>query len=337
MKKIPKKWIACLASLFLFILIALNLNNITPVDEAVYAGVSRLISSGMTTFALLCTGLVGPAALLAVTLPLVVLLPKKEYRIPLFLNLSIAVLLNLGLKNVFNRPRPVDVVHLALETGSSFPSGHTMAAACFYGFLIYLVWQMCSSKALRNTLTALLSLIIALVAASRIYLGVHYFSDVVAGVSISICYLVIFTSFVTLFFTEGDHLKLQGLASGSQNRLLASFSFAIQGVSAGLRSERNMVIHFAAMAVVVVFGALLRISTTEWMICVCLFGAVFMAELFNTAIETVVDMVCPHVDPRAKLAKDTAAGAVLFMAVAAAIVGLIIFLPKLWVLVIQLM
>ncbi|MDD3336180.1 MAG: diacylglycerol kinase family protein [Eubacteriales bacterium] len=130
-------------------------------------------------------------------------------------------------------------------------------------------------------------------------------------------------------------MKQKRLTPQKGNALFLSFSYALQGISAGLRTERNMVIHFAAMSVVVVFGALLRISATEWMICVILFGAVFMAELFNTSIETVVDMICPQRDPRAKLAKDTAAGAVLFMAVAAAIVGCIIFLPKLWVLVLN--
>ena len=90
-----------------------------------------------------------------------------------------------------------------------------------------------------------------------------------------------------------------------------------------------MVIHFSAMATVIVFGAMLSISATEWIACIILFGVVLMAELLNTAIETVVDIVCPHEDPRAKLAKDTAAGAVLMVSIAAAVVGGIIFAPKL--------
>lgn len=333
MKKLNGKWLACVLGLVGFILIALNLDNISTLDDAVYGAISSLISPGMTTFAMICSGLVGPVALLALTLPLVILLPDKAYRIPLFLNLSITVLLNMGLKSIFTRPRPVDVLHLAVESGYSFPSGHTMAAACFYGFLIYLVWRMCTSKALRNALTVLLSLIIALVAASRVYLGVHYFSDVLAGVCISVCYLVIFTSFVNLFLKGDEPKELQNLVNSNNNRLLHSFYHAMQGVVAGLNSERNMVIHFAGMSVVVVFGALLRISTTEWLVCIILFGAVFMAELFNTAIEKLVDMVCPHIDPRAKLIKDMSAGAVLFMAIAAAVAGGIIFAPKLYALV----
>lgn len=329
MKKFPAKWIVCLLCLGCFLLIALNISRLSPIDEAVYGAVSPLISPMMTRLALGMTALVSPIVLLLVTLPVVLFLPKKEYRAPLFLNLTIAVLLNLGLKSVFLRPRPTAVQHLAVESGFSFPSGHTMAATCFYGFLIYLIWTLATNKALRNALCALLALVIASVAASRVYLGVHYFTDVVAGVLVSTCYLVVFTSFVDRFFGNDEPLKIKGVAPNDHNRLLFSFSYAIQGVIGGLKSERNMVIHCAAMATVIVFGVLLRISTTEWIACICLFGAVFMAELMNTAVETVVDMVCPHIDPRAKLAKDAAAGAVLCMAVAAALVSGIIFVPKL--------
>ena len=324
-----RKWLAASICLGLFLLIALNLENVAWLDVPVYQALARLRSPSATVFFTFCTNLVSPLVLLLIALGLVCAIPRREFRIPILLNLCVAVLLNLGLKHVFSRPRPTEVARLVTEAGSSFPSGHTMAATCFYGFLIWLIWQLCKSRALRNLLSALLALIVALVAASRVYLGAHYFTDVAGGMCISVVYLALFTTTVQRFFTHEESLRPRRLQPNGHNRLLFSFVYAFEGVLSGLRSERNMVIHFSAIATVVVFGSLLGLSATEWMICVILFGMVLMAELINTAIETIVDILCPEYDPRAKIAKDTAAGAVLMAAAAAAVVGLIIFAPKL--------
>lgn len=329
MKKVWMKWAAALGCMALFLLIALNLENAACVDEPVYNALSALRSPFFTSLFLLATNLVSPLVLLIITLGVVAFVPRQELRVPLLINLCAAVLLNLSLKHVFARPRPPEAFRLITETGSSFPSGHAMTAACFYGFLIWVVWQLCENKRLRNALCALLALVIAMVASSRVYLGVHYFSDVMGGICISVVYLIVFTTLVSRFFSHNESLRPRGLRPNSRNRLLFSFIYAFEGVISGLKTERNMVIHFSAMATVIVFGALLSISQTEWIVCVILFGVVIMAELMNTAVETVVDILCPEYDPRAKLAKDTAAGAVLMVAIAAAVVGVIIFAPKL--------
>ncbi|MDD3411315.1 MAG: diacylglycerol kinase family protein [Eubacteriales bacterium] len=111
-------------------------------------------------------------------------------------------------------------------------------------------------------------------------------------------------------------------------KLRYSFLFALEGVASGIKGERNMMLHFAMMALVTVAGFLFSISETEWLACVILFGLVVGMEMMNTAIETVVDICMPHQDPRAKRAKDVAAGAVLLVSIAAAVAGCIIFLPK---------
>lgn len=108
-----------------------------------------------------------------------------------------------------------------------------------------------------------------------------------------------------------------------------SLRHAFDGVWDALQSERNMKIHAVAVAAVVILGILLQISAGEWIACVSLFGLVIGAEMINTALEITVDVSMPQRDPRAKRIKDTAAGAVLIVALAAAIVGLIIFAPKL--------
>lgn len=108
-----------------------------------------------------------------------------------------------------------------------------------------------------------------------------------------------------------------------------SFQHAFAGIRAVIRKERNMKIHCFAAVLVILCGILFHISRTEWLICLILFALVMSLEVLNTAIESTVDLVTEEYDPKAKLAKDAAAGAVLVAAIFAAVIGILIFLPKL--------
>lgn len=109
--------------------------------------------------------------------------------------------------------------------------------------------------------------------------------------------------------------------------LSTSFGYAFEGIWTGIRKERNMRIHCLAIIAVTCAGTLLHITPTEWCICLLLFALVASLELVNTAMEAVVDLVTEERKPLAKIAKDTAAGAVLFSAIVSVIIGLVIFLP----------
>ena len=111
-------------------------------------------------------------------------------------------------------------------------------------------------------------------------------------------------------------------------KLINSFKYALEGFISSFKTERNMKIHILAMVIVVLFGIYLKLDLIEWCIIVISIALVLAAELFNTAIETIVDMVCPEKNPKAKLAKDISAAAVLALAIGAAVIGLIIFIPK---------
>jgi len=91
-----------------------------------------------------------------------------------------------------------------------------------------------------------------------------------------------------------------------------------------------MHIHLIVAALVVIFGWVLHLSTTEWLLCLLCFGLVITAEMMNTAIENTVDLSSPQKNKLAGKAKDIAAGAVLVSAIIAACIGLIIFIPKIW-------
>lgn len=113
-------------------------------------------------------------------------------------------------------------------------------------------------------------------------------------------------------------------------KILNSFKYAFEGFFTALKRERNLKIHIIIMILVIIAGFILNISQIEWIICIILFGLVISAELVNTAIEVIVDMITPYKDKKAKIAKDVAASSVLVLAVASAIIGLIIFVPKIF-------
>ena len=117
------------------------------------------------------------------------------------------------------------------------------------------------------------------------------------------------------------------MAKKSKN-VISSFKYAFQGVFSAIKTERNLKIHITIMIFVLIAGILLKISKMEWIICIILFGLVIGGEMLNSAIETVVDIAMPDIDPKAKFAKDVAAGAVLVFAISSAVIGLIIFIPK---------
>lgn len=110
--------------------------------------------------------------------------------------------------------------------------------------------------------------------------------------------------------------------------VISSFKYAFQGIFSAVKSERNLKIHISIMLLVIIAGIILKISKIECIVCIILFGLVIGGEMLNSAIETVVDIAMPKINPNAKFAKDVAAGAVLVFAISSAIIGCIIFVPK---------
>ena len=126
------------------------------------------------------------------------------------------------------------------------------------------------------------------------------------------------------------NLKQKRKVKVKTKKIINSFKYAIQGFIVSFRTERNMKIHILIMILVILLGIFLKISKVEWIICIVLFAIVISGELFNTAIETTVDIAMPHRDKKAKLAKDVSAAAVLILAIASVIIGGIIFVPKIF-------
>lgn len=114
----------------------------------------------------------------------------------------------------------------------------------------------------------------------------------------------------------------------NHKRLINSFKYASSGITEAYEGEQNIKIHTTIAILVVILGFVLKISYIEWLLCVLLIGVVMMAEFFNTAIEYVTDIASPNINDKARRAKDIAAGAVLWSAIISAVIGSVIFIPK---------
>lgn len=109
---------------------------------------------------------------------------------------------------------------------------------------------------------------------------------------------------------------------------LSRVKFALQGWVAFFGKDKNGQIQLFIAVMVIVAGFVLKVSVTEWMILLSCIGVVVSLEMINSAIEKICDFIHPHLHPAIGLIKDIAAGAVLWAAVIAAILGLIIFIPR---------
>ena len=120
----------------------------------------------------------------------------KKIFLQFFTLTFITKVINHIIKIIVKRDRPSVLTSISVESGYSFPSAHTMVSTVFYGFMIYLIMKNIKNKKLKNTLAVILSLVILLIGISRIYLGVHYATDVIFGFIFGLIILFIFVKLV---------------------------------------------------------------------------------------------------------------------------------------------
>lgn len=114
-----------------------------------------------------------------------------------------------------------------------------------------------------------------------------------------------------------------------KENIFGSFGYAFQGISKAFKSEPNFRIHLIAGTLAILIARFLEFTKNEWLILLLTIGLVIIIELINTVIETITDLVSPRYSPRAKIIKDVSAAAVMISAILAVIVGVVLFLPKL--------
>lgn len=191
------KWILVILFLVIFFEMIEDIfqNEIHNFDNTIYYLVEKTIHYPVTEIMKIITVLGSAIPILTICIVSFVLFKNKVYGKYISLNLFVIVLLNQTMKHVFQRPRPTQF-RLIDESGYSFPSGHSMVSMAFYGFLLYLVWKKVKNPYAKWGICSLLSLLIFFIGYSRIYLGVHYASDVMGGFCFSLAYLIVYTTFV---------------------------------------------------------------------------------------------------------------------------------------------
>lgn len=198
------KWVVLFICLVGFLALAEDVFNkeIMYGDIIGYKLISTfLISDFVTPIAKFITNFGGAIFLSIATVMLFLFIKNKKIDLSIISNIVIIAVLNQLLKRILQRPRPTEF-RIVEETGYSFPSGHSMVSVAFYGYLIYLIYRYIKNKYVKWTLITILSILICLIGISRIYLGVHYTSDVLGGFLLSISYLVIYISSIKKLLPE---------------------------------------------------------------------------------------------------------------------------------------
>ena len=167
--------------------------SLTPYDNFFYNLIISLKSSITTEIFKVFTYIGGVIS--TIILIIIMLGIDRKKGIYFLINILVIITLNFILKNIFMRSRPIDI-NIITETGYSFPSGHTMTAVAAYGLIIYYLYRSNLKKYFRNILVILSLLLAVIIPISRVYLGVHYFSDITVGACISIIWLMIYTEYL---------------------------------------------------------------------------------------------------------------------------------------------
>lgn len=195
------------ALVFVWLLSEVAEGEIMKLDTLAYRFfVVTLRSDVMTPIMEGFTSLSSVAVILVMALVVAAFAPGKAPGRCVCANVVGALALNQVLKFIVQRPRP-DGYRLAVESSYSFPSGHSMVSMAFYGLLIWMIWKYERDDVMRHVWCCLFGLIIVMVGISRIYLGVHYASDVIAGFCVSLIWLVFFTKVIAPAFMDEENVQ----------------------------------------------------------------------------------------------------------------------------------
>ena len=195
------------AVIFLWLLDEVAEGEILKLDTLAYRFfVEYLRSDAMTPIMEGFTSLSSVAVILVMALVVACFAPGRAPGRCVCANVIGALVINQVLKFIVQRPRP-EGYRLAVETSYSFPSGHSMISMAFYGLLIWMVWKYERDNILRHVWCCLFAVIIVMVGLSRIYLGVHYASDVLAGFCVSLLWLAFFTRTIAPVFMDHEGVE----------------------------------------------------------------------------------------------------------------------------------
>lgn len=180
------------AMLFTIILINVLNKNIQIFDSSIYNIINSLKSDFFDMFFRIITRFADEEVLILIALTCLIFIKNRRIGFSIAINLASVGLINYILKEIVKRPRPPIEFRMVQESSYSFPSGHAMASLAFYGLIIYYLFKYIKNYKVKIISGVALGLLIFLIGLSRIYLGVHFASDVIAGFLISCIYIIIY-------------------------------------------------------------------------------------------------------------------------------------------------
>lgn len=190
----------CALGIFLLLLEDVLDGEIMRIDRWAYLlFVERLRTPWLNVLMESVSSLATPVVLVVLTLVIGAFAPGRRPGWCCATNLVLVAVLNVVLKLLIQRPRPVGF-RLVEESGFSFPSGHSMVAAAFFGLIVWLLWRYERDRRRKVFFSAVFSLVIVAIGVSRIYLGVHYASDVVGGFCAALIWLAVYTRIAVPLF-----------------------------------------------------------------------------------------------------------------------------------------
>lgn len=190
-------WVILVLGLLLFFYLVrlINANTISVLDNYIYNLIKGFISPKMTPIVKFITEFGNYTVMVPVIILFYLFNKDKSFNRYFTINLVAIFTSNFIVKNIISRDRPIDI-NLIIENGFSFPSGHSMVSFAFYGFIIYYVYCSHLSKLGKTIIISILTLLVLMIGLSRIYLGVHYASDVIGGFVLALVYLIIFIKYI---------------------------------------------------------------------------------------------------------------------------------------------
>lgn len=191
--KLNKKNIVTYISLLLFLILTILVftNNFSYIDDKIESFILSIRNKNLTDTMNTITNIGSAYSLIVITILLLFFLKNKKTCLLITLNLIFSFLSSQIVKFILQRERPINI-GLVSASGYSYPSGHSMVSMAYFGFIAYLIYKNISNVFLKIIFIMLFILLSIVIGFSRIYLGVHYFSDVLGGFLLSIFYLSLF-------------------------------------------------------------------------------------------------------------------------------------------------
>jgi len=180
--------------LFILLTVFIFLGVTDSIDQALLSYVISIRSDFLTKFFTIITNIGSAYTLMAISVLILLIKKNKKKAFLITINLALVFITSQVFKVLIRRDRPA-LIFLVNATGYSYPSGHMMVSSAFYFYILYLLCRKINNKIVRGVLFILTFGLIILIGFSRMYLGVHYLTDIIGAILLSVVYLIVFITY----------------------------------------------------------------------------------------------------------------------------------------------